>query len=481
MRFQVVGLTIGLLLLVLGVALLVPAAVDYNDHHANGLVFLYSATICYFFGGALYFSCRGVAEKVGLKQGFLLTVVSWFVLSFFAGLPLYFSNLEISFTDAIFEAVSGITTTGSTVLVGLDHMSHGILLWRSIMQWIGGIGIIGFAIVFLPFLRIGGMQLFRTESSDRYEKALPRTGDIMKSLFKVYCWLTILCAAAYYALGMSGFDAVNHALTTIPTGGFSTHDASFSFFDSYSLEMAAVIFMFLGGLPFVLYIKLAFRNSFEFHRDAQVRGFLLFFAFSVTVLSLWLGTHSDYGFAESFRYVTFNVISVITTCGYASTDYLLWGPFSSTLFFFLTYIGACAGSTSGGIKTIRLLIASASLQKEFKSMIYPHGIFTIKYEGKPVSAHIIKGILSFLCLYVVSNVLLTGALAVTGLDFVTAISGAATALANVGPGLGDIIGPAGNFSTLPDTAKWLLCAGMLLGRLEIMTVLVILTPGFWRR
>lgn len=481
MSLRIVGFTIGILLGILGVALLVPAAVDLNVEHENAGVFIYSAAICYFFGGLLYLSCRGAAQKIDIRQGFVLTTLSWFVMCGFSALPLYFSNLDISFTDAFFESVSGITTTGSTVLVGLDTMSPGILIWRSMMQWIGGMGLIGFAIVMLPFLRVGGMQLFRTESSDRYEKVMPKTADIINSLLKVYCGLTVLCAGTYYALGMSVFDAVNHAMTTIPTGGYSTHDSSFGFFKSFPLDMAAVIFMMLGGLPFVLYIKLVFRHSFEFHRDAQVRAFLLFFVCVVAVFSLWLWEHSDYSLLNSFRYVAFNVISVITTCGYASTDYLLWGPFAGTLFFFLTYIGACAGSTSGGIKMIRVLVASAAMGKEFKSTLYPHGIFKVKYEGKPVSGHVIKGVLTFLCLYVAANVLLTVALTITGLDFVTAVSGAATALGNVGPGLGATIGPAGNFSTLPDTAKWLLCAGMLLGRLEIMTVMVILTPGFWKR
>lgn len=481
MRFETVGFTIGILLLILGIALLVPAILDFEDNHPNAGVFLYCAGMCYFFGGALYLSFRGYAEKIGIREGFVLTVMSWFVLSLFAAFPLYFSHLGISFVDAFFESVSGITTTGSTVLTGLDDMSRGILIWRSIMHWVGGIGLIGFAIIILPFLRIGGMQLFRTESSDRSEKVMPRTVNIMSSLVKVYCGLTALCVLTYYALGMSMFDAVNHAMATISTGGFSTHDKSFGWFDSYALEMAAVFFMMLGGLPFALYIKMAFGHKFEFHRDAQVRGFILLFLSVISVFSMWLWNNSVYSFADSFRHVAFNVMSILTTTGFASTDYLLWGPFSGTLFFFLTYLGACAGSTSGGIKTIRLLVASAALQKEVKSLLYPHGVFSIKYEGKPVSAYIIRGVLGFLCVYLTSNMILTVALTFTGLDLVTAISGAATALANVGPGLGDIIGPAGNFSTLPDAAKWLLCAGMILGRLEIMTVLVLFTPIFWRK
>lgn len=480
MHFRIVGFTVGILLLILGAAMLVPAFVDFEGHNHNAHIFLYCALMCCFFGGALYLSCRGTPGRVTPRDGFLLTVMSWFVMSLFAAFPLYLSDLHISLTDAVFESVSGITTTGSTVLSGLDQMSHGILVWRSITQWIGGIGLIGFAIVILPFLRIGGMQLFRTESSDRYDKAMPKTGDIIAGLLKVYCGLTALCTITYHLLGMSWFDAVNHAMTTLSTGGYSTHDASFGFFKSPPLDTAAILFMTLGGLPFVLYVRLISQRSFELHRDGQVRGFLGMFAFFVVLVVLWLACTSSYGFSDALRVAAFNIMSVMTTTGFASADYTLWGSFSCVLFFFMTYMGACAGSTSGGIKTVRLMIAAAAVQKQVRSLLYPHGIFEIKYNGKPVPSAIINAVLGFLCLFVTANVVLTGALAMTGLDFVTAVSGAATALANVGPGLGDIIGPSGNFSSLPAAAKWLLCAGMLLGRLEIMTVLVILTPGFWK-
>lgn len=481
MRFQIVGLTIGILLLMIGMALLVPAVVDFSTGHPNARVFLRCAALSYFFGGILYLGFRDTAGPMTLRQAFLLTVVSWLVFGVFSALPLCFSDLKLSAADAFFESVSGITTTGSTILVGLDDMSYGILLWRALIQWIGGIGVVAFAIVFLPFLRVGGMQLFQMESSDRSDKVLPHTADTVLSLVKVYCVLTVICFAVYRALGMSAFDAVTHAMTTLSTGGYSTHDASFGFFNSYALDMAASFFMLLGGLPFILYVKALHGRGTNFYYDPQVRGLLALIALVTAALVAWLCVQGTYGFADSFRYAVFNVVSVITTTGYATTDYLLWGSFPIMVFFFLTYLGACAGSTSGGIKTVRLLITMAAVRKQIRSLIHPHGLFTIKYNGKAVDPPVIQAIIGFLCLYVTANVFLTLALTATGLDFTTAISGAATALANVGPGLGSIIGPAGNFSTLPDSSKWILSLGMLLGRLEIMTVLVLISPNFWKR
>ncbi len=481
MRFQIVGYTIGILLLVLGVALLVPAVLDINDDHANAQVFLGSAALAYFFGGALYLSFRDFEPKIDTKLAYVLTATSWLVMSLFCAVPYYFSDLDISYTDALFESVSGITTTGATVLTGLDDVSRGILMWRAITQWIGGIGVVAFAIFFLPFLRIGGMQLFQTESSDRSEKVMPRTSLVISGLLKIYCGLTLLCAATYYMLGMNAFDAIAHSMTTIPTGGFSTHDASYAFFDSAALDYACILFMALAGLPFMLYIKMVYRNKFEFAQNSQVRGFLGLFAVVTAILSLWLWQNSGYAFGEALRYSAFSIMSILTTTGYRTTDYSLWGPFVVVLFFLLTYLGACAGSTAGGIKTMRLVVSFAALQRQLKSLIYPNGVFAVKYQKKQLPVSVMQAVTGFLCLYVTTNVVLTLALALTGLDFITAVSGAATAIANVGPGLGDIIGPYGNYSSISAAAKWLLCAGMVLGRLEIVTVLVLFTPNFWKR
>lgn len=467
-------------MVIIGIAELAPAALDLADGHSNFNAFLGCSLASLFFGGALIISNYTYKKAITIKQTFLLTTLSWLCLSLFAAFPLYLSDLNLSFTDAFFESISGITTTGSTVIVGLDQVSRGILLWRSITQWIGGIGIIAFAILILPFLSIGGMQLFQTESSDKSDKVMAKTHDLVMSLLKIYVFLTFICTLTFYILGMSFFDAINHAMTTIPTGGFSTHDASFGHFQNASLDYAASFFMLLGGLPFVLYVKLIFQGRTDLLRDEQCRVFLAMLLAIVIILTLWLWFTSGLPITTSLRYVVFNVISIITTTGYATTDYTLWGSFAVVSFFFITFLGSCAGSTAGGIKTMRLIIVGRIVQRQIKTLIFPRGTFTIRYQGCPIDTKVTIAVMSFLGVYIASNAFLTLALTLLGLDFETAISGAATALANVGPGIGPIIGPVGNFSTLPDAAKWLLCAGMLFGRLEIMTILVLFRPEYWR-
>jgi trk system potassium uptake protein TrkH len=478
-HFQLIGFTVGVLLLILGTAMLLPALVDWRDDHANAHIFLESALIAWFFGGALFFSHHGTREPMTLRQAFMMTTLSWVATSLICAMPLWLSDLDISFTDAFFESVSGVTTTGSTVLSGLDKMSRGVLLWRSITQGIGGIGIVAFVIILLPLLKVGGMQLFHTESSDISDKALPRTGAVMKSLLLAYAMLTGFCALSYYIFGMNGFDAINHALTTLSTGGYSTHDASFGAF-SPLLQNICTFFMFLGGLPFVLYVRMMTNNQFGFHKDPQVRAFAAIVAALSLVMTLDMATRSHMNPGEALHHALFNIVSALTTTGYATTDYLQWGPFCATLFFFITYLGACAGSTSGGIKMVRIIIATKALGAQFKRLIFPHGTFLITYEGRAVEIRVVYGVLGFLFVYVAANVMLTIALSLTGLDFATAVSGAATAIANVGPGIGTIIGPAGNFESASAAAKWMLCAGMIIGRLEIMTVLVLFTPSFWK-
>jgi len=480
MNFQIILFTLGFLLLVLGSALAFPFLLDTIDGHENAKAFGWSALSALFFGGALCIGNRNFSSDLNVKHAFLLTVASWLIICLFATIPLYISDLDLSFTDAMFEGVSGITTTGATVLSGLDDVSRGINIWRGILQWIGGIGIIGFAMILLPFLRIGGMQLFRSESSDNYEKIMPKTEDIIGSVVKVYILITILCGLTYYALGMTGFDAIMHALTTIPTGGFSSHDASFGFYESYALRMAGAFFMFLGGIPFILYVKFLVSGKFDFWRDPQVRTYCYLIIVTVTAMTAYLHWHDHFSFALSFKHAAFNITSVLTGTGYATTDYSLFGTFSVAIFFFITYLGGCTGSTAGGLKMMRINVAFQALSRHLKTLIYPHGKFAVMYQGKTLKDDVIHAVMGFLFLYVFCNVLLTIALALTGLDFVTSLTGAATAIANVGPGMGEIIGPAGNFSTINTPAKWMLCFGMILGRLEILTVLVLFMPSFWR-
>lgn len=479
MDLRIVGFTVGILLFILGGAMLVPADVDFLNGNPNAHIFLECGLLTMFVGTLLCIVNLNFRHEMTVRQSFLLTVACWTVISLFSALPLYLSDLQLSFTDAAFEAISGITTTGSTVLSGLDHMSHGILLWRAITQWIGGIGIIAFAIVLLPFLHIGGMQLFQAESSDRSDKIMGRAAHIVKAVVFVYIGLTVLCAVVFYELGMTGFDAITHALTTMPTGGYSTHDASFGFFNA-ELQWACAGFMFLGGLPFVLYARALVQRRFDFWADDQVRGTVWLLAGVIGALTTWLVLSKGIGLSEGLRYVTFNVISVITTTGFATTDYTTWGSFAVGAFFFLTYLGACAGSTSGGVKMMRLRVTAAALNREMKNLIHPSGMFQATYQDKPVNDDIVRSVLTFLFIFVAGNVMLTAGLALCGLDFATTVSAAATATANVGPGIGDIIGPSGNFSTLPDAAKWQLSAGMLFGRLEFMTAIVLFLPNFWK-
>ena len=480
MKLQIIFFSIGILLFTLGLALMCPFLLDLYDGHVNAASFGWSALLAIFTGGALCITNYGFESYLSIRHAFLMTTISWLVVCFFSAFPLYISDLDISLTDAVFESFSGVTTTGATVLIGLDEMSRGILLWRGIMQWIGGIGIIAFAMIMLPFLRIGGMQLFKAESSDHSEKIMPKTTDIVWSISYVYIVLTAACFITYYILGMPRFDALIHALTTIPTGGFSSHDASFGFFDSYALQVSASLFMFLGGVPFILFVKYAYRGEFDFFRDSQVRAYTAIVAFLTIILTWYLWHNGLYSLSQSFKFALFNVVSIITTTGYATTDYTLWGPFSVALFFFLTYVGGCAGSTSGGIKMLRINIAYQVVVRHLKKLVYPNGVFTAKYQSKPITNEIVHAVVGFLFLFIVCNIVLTVGLTLTGLDLDTAVSAAGSSLANVGPGVGNIIGPAGNYSSLSDTAKWLLSFGMLLGRLEIMTILVILTPAFWK-
>ncbi len=478
---NLIGFALGIVLAIFGVAELIPAFVEWSISSAESTNFFLNAFFCMFFGGCLIVSNKSFDRRIHIKDAFFMTTISWIVMSVFAALPFYTSNMNISFTDAFFEAMSGVTTTGSTILPKIEGLSYGVLLWRSIIQWIGGIGLVIFVIILLPTLRVGGMQLFQTESSDTSDKYIPKSGDIMKHLLIVYIGLTVLCGLSFYLEGMTLFDAINHALTTIPTGGYSTHDKSFGYFESISMQLTATIFMFLGGIPFILYVKMFYRRKFEFFKDEQVQIYTGIVVVLTILITGWFWTHdTDLTLSQSFSHSIFNVVSVITTTGYATIDYTTFTPFVTMIFFFLTYVGSCAGSTAGGIKIMRVSIISKAVENQINKMIFPNGFFPMKYQGRIIDETLVTTVLGFCGLYVLFNVLLTIALALLGLDFETAISGAATAIANVGPGIGDTIGPAGNFSSLPDSAKWLLCFGMLIGRLEILTFFVVFTPAYWR-
>lgn len=481
MDFRPVLYVLGIMLVTLAFSMALPMIIDLYSEDSDWRVFFISMLITFFFGGSLAISNRSRRGfSMTLKQAFLLTVICWVFISLFAAIPFWISDLQMSFTDSYFEAMSGITTTGSTVMTGLDQMPNGILIWRSILQWLGGIGIIVMALSVLPFLNVGGMQLFKMESSER-EKALPRATQLASSISMIYIALTLFCMAAYMAAGLTPFDSISHAMTTISTGGFSTSDSSFFSYNTIWPEIVAIIFMLLGGMPFVLFLKAIQGNSKSLFKDKQVRVYLLIILFLTVILSAWLVLHQDFTIGEAVRRVLFSVISIITTTGYCNADYSIWGGFAALTLFFLTFVGACSGSTGCGIKVFRFQVLYAVTKAQIKQLLYPNGSFIPHYNGKPIPKNIPVSVMGFFFVYILSFVVLAILLAFTGLDLITALSGAATVISNVGPGLGETIGPTGTYQTLSDTAKWILTAAMLLGRLELFTVLVLFSPHFWRR
>ncbi len=476
-----VGYVIGVLVAILGVTMLVPMALDFSRGDGNWPAFMQAALISSLAGGLMALaSANGVKESLSIEQTFILTTGVWVALPVFGALPFILGAPDAGWTDAYFESMSGLTTTGSTVFTGLDDLPWGTLLWRSMLQWFGGIGIIVVAMVFLPELRVGGMQIFRSEGFDTFGKILPRAAQIASRISAIYIVLTLLCFAGYRATGLSVFHAVNHAFTTIATGGFSTHDASFGQYGG-TPEYVATVFMLLAALPFVRYVQLISGQSRPILRDAQVRGILWVIATLVAVLVVYRVAAGGEEVGQAFRVVLFNTTSILTGTGYASTDYQLWGGFAVVLFFFAGLIGGCAGSTACSIKIFRYQIFFSALRAQLQQIYSPSGIFTPRYEGRPVDHDVLSSVMSFFMFFMVTLGVLAVALNLTGLDFTTSISGAATALANIGPGLGEEIGPAGNFANLNGAAKWILTAAMLIGRLEIITVYVLFTARFWRR
>lgn len=473
-------LVIGVFMAILGVSMLAPALVDFSLGNATWPVFIGAAAVSITIGLGLWASARGTTSQLSARQAILMTVGSWASLAALGALPFYWSGVTASYTDAFFESMSGITTTGATVITGLDNLPTGILLWRAILQWLGGLGIIVMAVAVLPMLQIGGMQLFKAEAFETPEKILPRATQISGSLTLVYAVLSAVCALLYASAGMGIADAVMHAMTTVATGGFSSKNLSIGAFGSAQIEMIAIVFMILGSLPFILFVQLSGGRIRPLLRDAQVRAFAL--TVTALVLTLWfyLALTGQQPGLSGLRRAAFNLISIMTGTGYASGDYESWGLFSTALFFIVMFIGGCAGSTACGIKIFRFQVLFQELRQQTARLIFPNGIFVKQFNGRPISEGVSSAVMSFFFLYLASFIVLAIALSLTGLDPLTAFSGAATAISNVGPGLGPVIGPTGNFSSLSDTAKWLLSAGMILGRLELFTVLVLLLPAFWR-
>ena len=476
-NYKTVFFTLGILQIILGVSMFIPIIVQFFYSEIDSS-FFGSSIVTIIFGTLFFLSNLDHDKKLNLQQAFLLTALSWISIAIFGSLPFVFSSIELSITDSFFESMSGITTTGSTIISDLKNAPKGLLLWRAILQWLGGIGIIVMAITLMPIMNVGGMQLFKISSNDSSEKILPKSKEIALRLIYIYSGLTGLCAITYWIFGMGKFDSLTHSMTTIATGGFSNYNESIGYFNSLPIEISSMFFIILGSIPFITYIKFISGNKKIFLNDIQIKTFLKIIIFTVIILSIYLLFSNQENF--SLRSIFFNTISILSGTGYVNAEFDRWGSFPITLFLSLMFIGGCAGSTACGVKIFRIQILYLFILNQLKKIIYPKGVFVIKYDQSAVDEKFIASIISFIYFYIVIFFILTTLLSLTGLDFITAISGAATSISNVGPGLGPIIGPNGDFSSLPDLSKWILTVGMILGRLELFAILVLFLPSFWK-
>ena len=471
---------IGILLIVLGLSMLAPYSMQVV-YQENSHSFISSSFVTIFIGILCILANLEKDLKLSLRQTFLFSTLAWVTVAIFGSLPFVLSDQTFSFSDAFFESMSGITTTGATIISDLDNSPKSILLWRAIMQWLGGIGIVVMAITILPLLKVGGMQLFKMEGPDSTEKILPRTIEVAAIIISTYVILTLLCGFFYWVFGMTVFDSICHAMTTIATGGFSTHNDSIGFFKNSNIEIVASLFIVLGSIPFISYLKFSQGNKKIFFQDVQIKGLIYLLAFSILVMFLYLlFINYESNFFEKLRISSFNVISILSGTGYVTDDFGLWGKFSLIFFLFLMFIGGCAGSTACGIKIFRLQMLLIFLKNQVRKLIYPNSVIITKYNNHKISDDFIRSVIIFIFSFLFIFLIIAMLLSISGLDFVTSISGAASSISNVGPGLGEIIGPDGNYKSLPDLSKWILATGMLLGRLELFAVLVLFFPSFWR-
>ena len=471
---------IGVLLVLLGISMLVPYLIQIY-YQENNHSFIASSFVTIFVGILFILSNFDKEFGLDLRQTFLFSTLAWVTVAIFGSLPFLLSSQEFSISEAFFESMSGITTTGATIITDLDNSPKSILLWRALMQWLGGIGIIVMAITILPLLKVGGMQLFKMEGPDSTEKILPRTIEVASIIILTYLTLTLLCSFFYWSFGMSIFDSVAHAMTTLATGGFSTHNDSIGFFKNSNIEIIASLFIVLGSIPFISYLKFIRGNKKIFFQDVQIRGLIYLLLLSILIMVLYLVLiNYESNFLDKIRISSFNVISILSGTGYVTDDFGLWGKFSLIFFLFLMFVGGCAGSTACGIKIFRLQMLVIFLKNQVKKLIHPNSIIITKYNNQKISDSFMNSVILFIFSFLFIFFLIAMLLSISGLNFLTAISGAASAISNVGPGLGDMIGPNGNYKAIPDVSKWILSAGMLLGRLELFAVLVLFFPSFWR-
>ena len=480
MKFSPIIYLIGMLLCILSLFMMIPAFVDWLYGNNDWPAFVGASLLTLFVGAILYLSNRdSTTEHLELRQAFLLTNSAWISIALFGSLPFLLSEIDMSFTDAIFESTSGITTTGATVINNLEATSHGILIWRALLQWLGGVGIIVMALAVLPMLSIGGMQLFKTESYETPDKVVPKAASFAAGISIVYITLTFVWALMLWVAGMPLFDSIAHAMTTLATGGYSTRSDSLAAFNSSSIEIIVIFGMIVGSLPFVHYLAITKKGLKNLFKDDQVKLFLTLIVFVVLIVSIYLNLN-DIPFLEALRLASFNVISIITGTGFGTSDFNNWGGFPTTILLILMFIGGCAGSTTCGLRMARIQVLVANAKAQISKLIRPHAVVVSYYNQKPIPENVAESVMGFFFLYIISFAVIACLLGGLGLDLITAISGAASAIGNVGPGLGDIIGPSGTYQSIPELGKLFLCAGMILGRLEIFAILVMFSPLFWK-
>ncbi len=471
---------LGLLLCIESSAMLIPMFVDLYYGNYDWVQFFYISLLTFIIGIILYFSFRKKNIKLSIRQAFVLTISSWLIIALFGSIPFIYSASSLSYTDAFFESVSGITTTGATVISNLDSLTEGILIWRALLQWFGGIGIIVLAMAILPTLQIGGMQLLHMEHDDPYEKTIPKINRFVLELFLFYIILSVVCAVLYFITGMSLFDSILHAMTTISTGGFSSHNESFGYFNSFKIESISIIFMIIGSLPFVLYIQFLHNRNKSILKDDQVKLFFIIAIIIIIITTFWIQNTKSLDLLSSFRISIFNIISILTGTGYSSNNFSNWGSFGLVIMMILMFIGGCAGSTTGGIKIFRLQILFRGAISQIKKLTHPHAVIVMRFNGKAVNENTYNSVMGFFFMYIILFILSAISLSFFNLDFLTAFSSAASAISNVGPGLGDIVGPSSDYFDISNGAKWILSATMIVGRLEIFTVLVLFSKNFWK-
>lgn len=471
---------LGLVVAVLGLAMVAPAGLDFANNDENWQAFFKASIEACYIGGLIAMATRpATPQPLGLRQAYLLTALIWLLLPLFAALPFIHGAPGASLTDAYFEAASGITTTGSSVFLGIEQLPRGVLLWRGMLNWMGGLGIVFVAMIFLPVMRVGGMQFFRTEGFDTLGKILPRAGDISKALLWVYVGLTVLFGLTYRALGMSGFDALVHAMSTVATGGFSTYDASFAAF-SGPLEYAGALFMLISAMPFILYVQLARGVAAPLWRDSQVRAFLRWCAYAVAAVTAWRLINADAGFEQVFRETAFNLVSIMTGTGFGSSNVGAWGSFPVVVAFLVGMIGGCTGSSSGALSVFRWQVLIVAITTAVRRLHSPNRLVIARYDGKRLDDDTLNPLMFYFFGYIFITGILTVALSMTGVDFESSVFGVWTSINNIGFALGPLATRTGTMVDYNDAAIWIMSLAMLLGRLGLLAILVVVLPRFWR-